>query len=310
MSPAVLSHAPAAHPRPPARLPAAQTPGDLRFFLCDFTDILPKDALPNLEYPLFSLATNPDRQICVYHRPPVKLTITPSVQGRATLFDKDVLIFATSQLMAALNAGHDTHRCVHMRAIDFMRATGRECSGDGYQRLFAALQRLAGTRIHVHIQSNNGIVDHGFGLLDEWSIVRAPRRTKSTGGGTRQTALRLLLSEWLYTAIAEKSVLTLSPDYFRLRRPLERRIYELARKHCGRQAGWHVSLPVLLEKSGSSTAMPIFTRTMKAMVKRNGLPDYALSWTHGAQRRPRALPLLHITRRVPYGDTAAAAVLV
>ncbi len=37
-------------------------------------------------------------------------------------------------------------------------------------------------------------------------------------------------------AIKAHEVLTLPPDYFRLRKPTERRIYEIARKHCGKQA--------------------------------------------------------------------------
>ncbi|MCA9184408.1 MAG: replication initiator protein A [Pirellulaceae bacterium] len=31
-------------------------------------------------------------------------------------------------------------------------------------------------------------------------------------------------------------MLTLHRDYFRLRKPLERRVYEIARKHCGPKA--------------------------------------------------------------------------
>ena len=37
-------------------------------------------------------------------------------------------------------------------------------------------------------------------------------------------------------------VLRLSLDYFRLRKSLERRIYELARKHCDLLLVWTVSL--------------------------------------------------------------------
>jgi hypothetical protein len=33
------------------------------------------------------------------------VTVTPSVKGRATIHDKDILIFCISQLMAAINAG-------------------------------------------------------------------------------------------------------------------------------------------------------------------------------------------------------------
>ena len=41
------------------------------------------------------------------------------------------------------------------------------------------------------------------------------------------------LSDWIYRSVLARSVLTLHRDYFRLRKPLERRVYEIARKHCG-----------------------------------------------------------------------------
>jgi len=43
--------------------------------------------------------------------------------------------------------------------------------------------------------------------------------------------IEITLSEWVYRSVISKNVLTLNRDYFRLRKPLERRMYELARKH-------------------------------------------------------------------------------
>jgi plasmid replication initiation protein len=55
-------------------------------------------------------------------------------------------------------------------------------------------------------------------------------------------AVEVTLSEWLYNAVAAREVLTLNRDYFRLGGALERRLYEVARKHCGRQAKWIVGV--------------------------------------------------------------------
>jgi len=52
----------------------------------------------------------------------------------------------------------------------------------------------------------------------------------------RPRKLRITLLDMIIEAIKErKNVLTLHRDYFRLRKPIQRRIYELARKHCGNQ---------------------------------------------------------------------------
>jgi len=55
----------------------------------------------------------------------------------------------------------------------------------------------------------------------------------------------MTLSEWLYNAAIGREVLTLNRDYFRLDGGLARRLYELARKHCGHQTKWAVSLDLL-----------------------------------------------------------------
>jgi hypothetical protein len=82
------------------------------------------------------------------------------------------------------------------------------------------------------------------------------------------------LSDWVFNAIRHNEVLTLHRDYFRLRKPLERRVYELARKHCGQQPSWKVSLEVLLKKSGSQSPEKVFRQMIKTLAASNHLPDY------------------------------------
>ena len=73
-------------------------------------------------------------------------------------------------------------------------------------------------------------------------------------------------------------MLTLNRDYFRLGKPLERRIYELARKHCGRQSAWQISLDTLLKKSGSQSSLKLFRQMVKEIARHDHLPDYHLAF--------------------------------
>jgi plasmid replication initiation protein len=244
------------------------------FFVCDFAGASPKHDLASMEHPLFSLATRPDRRILAYEHNGAHVTVTPSVKGRATIFDADILIFCISQLMAALNAGRPTARTLTLTAHDLMTATGRETSGDGYARLKEAFERLAGTRITTDIVTGEVAVTSGFGLIETWEIVRRTR-------AGRMVSVTVTLSEWLYRAVLARSVLTLSRDYFALRRPLERRLYELARKHCGRQPGWRVSVPVLWKKSGSASPVRVFRAMLREIVAEDRLPDYRLAEAPG-----------------------------
>ena len=240
------------------------------FFVCDIFDALPKDDMASMEHPMFSLSTRPDKRILSYTHNGTEITVVPSVKGLATLHDKDILIYCISQLMAALNAGREISRRLTLRAHDLLVATNRETSGDGYKRLREAFERLAGTRITTNMQTGGHEVTTGFGLIESWQIVRASK-------GGRMVSVSVVLSEWLFRAVESKSVLTLSTDYFRLRKPLERRVYELARKHCGRQKSWRVSVEVLLKKSGSASPRRVFRKMIRDMIKADHLPDYEMS---------------------------------
>ncbi|PYE82196.1 replication initiator protein A [Pseudoroseicyclus aestuarii] len=267
-------------------LPQRHPVGDL--FLCDVFDAMPKDDLASMEHPIFSLSTRPDRQVLRYRHNDAEVEVTPSVKGRATIHDKDILIFCVSQLMAALNAGREVARTLRLKVHDLLIATNRETSGDAYRRLRESFERLAGTRITTNIATGETETTSGFGLIESWEIVRRSR-------GGRMISVSVTLSDWLFRAVLSKSVLTLSRDYFRLRRPLERRIYELARKHCGRQPEWRISLEVLQKKAGSTSPRRVFRAMLRTIIEADQLPDYRIEELGGdllrvAPRRAKVPP--------------------
>ncbi len=264
------------------------------FFICDIFDASPKDDLGSMEHPIFSLSTRPDRRILKYAHNGAQIEVTPSVRGRATMHDKDILIYCISQIMAGVNAGRTVSRTLHLRAHDLLVATNRDTSGDAYARLREAFERLAGTRIVTNIATGGEEVTSGFGLIESWEIVR-----KSRGG--RMVSVTVTLSEWIWRAVMSKSVLTLSRDYFRLRKPLERRIYELARKHCGRQPEWKVSVATLHKKAGSAAPVRVFRAALRRMVQDGHLPDYVMHEAPG--------DVMVFTRATAVIDDVAAPVL-
>ena len=244
------------------------------FFVCDIFGASPKDDLGSMEHPIFSLSTRPDRRVLAYAHNGIRVEVTPSVKGRATIHDKDLLIYCISQMMAALNAGRALSRTLHLRAHDVLVATNRDTSGDAYARLREAFERLAGTRITTNLTTGGIETTRGFGLIEGWEIVRRSR-------GGRMISVTVTLSDWLFRAVLGRSVLTLSRDYFRLRKPLERRVYELARKHCGRQTEWSVSVAVLHKKSGSTAPVRVFRAALRRMSQEDNLPDYAMAMAAG-----------------------------
>jgi len=243
------------------------------FFICDVTDAIPKDDMGSMEHPIFSLSTKPDRSVKKYDHNDVHITITPSVLGLATIHDKDILIYCISQLVAKLNDGLPLHKTLHLKAYDLLVSTNRNTDGRGYEQLEAALDRLSGTRIKTNIKTNREAIKEGFGLIDSWRVVR---NVKSE----RMSEIQITLSDWVFNAVLGREVLTLHRGYFRLRKPLERRIYELARKHCGKKDEFTISLEVLKKKCGSASEDAEFRRLVRVICAEDAehghMPDYAV----------------------------------
>lgn len=238
------------------------------FFVADLLDAAPKGDMASMEHPLFALRAG-DKRVRVYERPGVTVTIKPGYDGCATIHDKDLWIYCISQLVEAKNRGREITRTVQFTAHDFLRSTNRDTSGRAYSRMGEMLQRLTGTRIETNIETDDKRERGFFGLIDAAKVIERDR-------DDRMVAVEVTLPDWLFRSVNAMQVLTLSPDYFRLRKPLDRRIYELARKHCGRQEKWTIGLSTLHEKSGSADKRFRFRAAIKELVEADALPDYRM----------------------------------
>jgi plasmid replication initiation protein len=239
---------------------------------CDLFDSLPyfKDDMASMEHPVFSLTTHVDKRILRYEHNENTLRIIPSILGLPTIHDKDILIYCASHLCAAMHQGKAPSRTVRFTAHDFFTSIGRDTGGDSYERFKESLGRLSGTRIETNIKTGRCRIQEGFGLIDAWRAIEEDFNK-------RVVAVEIELSKWLYNAILSNELLTISPDYFQLRKPMERRIYEIARKHCGDQRGFKIGLETLQLKIGSSSALWEFRRAIREIVAHNQLPDYEIA---------------------------------
>lgn len=244
------------------------------FFLCDLFDYALKDDGVSMEAPIFTLATRPDTSVWHWESKDGNraITVTPSVKGRATQFDKDLLIYVVSQMTEALNRGRPdaNSQTVRFRVYDYLVSTNKPTGGKEYQRLEEALERLRGTSIKTNIKTGGQREKGGFGIVDSWKII------EKSPDDDRMIAVEVTLSRWLFNAVQAHEVLTINPDYFRLRKPIERRLYELARKHCGDQARFVIGLELLQEKCGSQSTLREFRRALREIIQVDTLPDYAM----------------------------------
>ncbi len=241
------------------------------FFVCDIFDAAPKSDTASMEFPLFTLSTKPDFTHKEFQSGDKWIKIEPSPIGLATVHDRDVLIYCISQCMAAINENREISRKMRFQASDMLIATNRKTSGEGYKLLKTALKRLQGTQIETNITTGGEEVWKVFSFIESAEIIRKTRNG-------RMQEIEITLSDWVFNALKEKGgdILTISRDYFRLRKPLERRLYELARKSCGtKNPVWKFTIKTLHERTGSQSSYREFKRLLNSILEDHAhIPDY------------------------------------
>lgn len=155
-----------------------------------------------------------------------------------------------------------------------MVSTNRKTGGVEYKRLEDAFVRLAGTQFVTNIRTGGKAQTRIFSLIESGSgfVFKDDDRM-------RLDYCEVILSDWFMQAIESNEVVTISPDYFRLRRPLERRLYEIARKHCGSSPMWRIGLEKLQSKTGSNAPLKRFRLNLREIIKEDHTPFYTFELT-------------------------------
>lgn len=242
------------------------------FFVADIFDTLAiKDDIASMGVPMFSLSQKKDLRTITYAEKNFKIQVSPTSHGLPTIFDKDVLLYCGSLLMAEFNKGEIPSATLRISTHDLLVATNRETNGKSYKLIKKSLERLTGVSIFTDIKTNGFRQRSGFHLIESFHFI------ESNYVKDRHIGLEITLSDWFYNSIFGEEVLTISPLYFRLRKATERRLYELARRHCGRQEKWKIGLEKLKGKVGSTGSLNKFRYYIKQAAESNHLPDYKIA---------------------------------
>lgn len=261
------------------------------FFTCDIFDSF-KDDLASMEHPVFSLSKKPDHRMLEYERNGTTIKIKPSYTGLATIFDKDILMYLVSALMNAKNSGEAISQTVRFTSYDYIVSTNKSLGGAQYRLLKDALARLKGTTIETNLKTNDTEMTSEFGLIDQWRVVKEDKKGNAV-------AIEVKLSDWFYNSVLGDSVLTIDRSYFRLRKPTDRRLYELARKHCGNQPVWKIKLENLKIKLGTTTPLRKLRFNISKLAESNHLPEYNISIKDDVVLFNRKSPPKELSKQLP-----------
>lgn len=242
-------------------------------FLDALIDAPLRDEQATMEHPHFALEKRPRMEPIRYEYGQVKIEVSAGPKGIATIFDKDLLIYLASIVNDRIERGLPVSPKVRFAAHDFLKVTQRGTGKRSYDLFLDTLDRLQTTGIKTTIEAGDQRDRRTF----TWIASSRVLEDVKADGSRRMKAVEIELCDWMFRAIAQdRRVLAISPSYFRLTGGIERRLYELARKHCGRQPEWRVSLPRLAEKVGTTRTLRAFKHELKAIIERDTLPDYSL----------------------------------
>jgi plasmid replication initiation protein len=248
--------------------------GQIDLFVESLVSAPLRDDRATMEFPFFALQKRPLMTPIFYQDGNVSIRISPGERGIASIWDKDVLIYLSSLINAKIERGEEVSRTVRIAAYDLLRVTRRHTGKNGYQEIYDALFRLRSTTITTDIQSGGERETRGFGWIDSFRIL-----TRENKAGSRvMQGLEITLNDWTFRALVkDRRVLSINPAYFDLTGGLERRLYEIARKHVGRQTEWKVSLLQLAKKCGTMQRnLRRFKFDLKELAELDRLPDYQM----------------------------------
>ena len=249
--------------------PAGDAQVDLFFETIVDTPLRDDRAL--MEFPFFSLQKRPLMKPLEFEKDDVVIKVSPGPKGIASVWDRDVLVYAVSKINERVDRGEKVPRNIQFIAHDFLKLTHRGTNKGAYELLKDALFRLRSTTVETTIASGGQRNHRGFGWIDSFEILEDER----PDGKGRMRAIEITLSDWMYRALVkDRRILSISPDYFRLDGGLERRLYQLARKHVGQQRQWRIGLTLLAQKVGSIQDLRFFKRDLKRIIEADNIPDY------------------------------------
>ncbi len=252
-----------------------------------------------MAFPFFALSKGRWTKPLAYKTDTVSIEIVATSKGIATIYDKEVLLYIASLMVAKLDAGHEVSQDFYFTAHDLFRVTGVNGSARSYARLSDALERLQGTQIKTDIEAGGEGQAGFFSWLSEAQL----HYTKTKTGDKRLKAVKVRLCDWLYRAILrDRRVLEYAPSYFQLG-PIERRLYEVARSACVHGAV-EFDIEELRLQLGYQSSTKHFRYELKRIADENGIPGFAFdlieetaTLRNGRSRRNTGAARVKITPR-------------
>lgn len=172
----------------------------------------------------------------------IEYTISPNAShGLATINDKDLLIWFISKINQRLRNGQKLSNRIRFNPAAYFKDTKKKRGGSQYQQLMQSLNRLKGTMVTIKRHSIKGDLGdaykraykfgQAFNWIDDFEWV------EEDGPKGRLKEVTVRLPDWIIEQIKQgghQMLLSVDEEYFELKKFVEKMLYVIARKYCGR----------------------------------------------------------------------------
>jgi predicted GIY-YIG superfamily endonuclease len=194
------------------------------------------------EIPVFALGKR-NQQVLVWtdNEADESVEVHAGSSGRATVHDKDVLLYLLAQLLNTERAGRPRteSRTFCMDVHNYLTCVYKMSGPGAHAKLVESLRRLSETKVVRQIRQTNGYHRSEFGILYSWAVVDCD------AAGVPIT-MTITVSEWVFDTFRTGRVFRIPYEYFQSRSALLRRVHELAGHRCRDGKSWTIPIGELL----------------------------------------------------------------
>lgn len=247
-----------------------------------------KDQQDIMAFPCFSLSKKKRTAVIRFEDSRGSwIEVSPGKYGMATIWDCDVLLYFATTIKEMQNRGEEKRYSFTVSGYDVLSFCKRGTAKKDYEALRAALRRLQSTSVETNIRLESYIDSetgdeitpeqyHNFSWVRDWKEERRWRRSYKTGKNQLiSDGFEVHLPEWFVDGCwNERLLLSINSKYFELTGGYERFLYRIARKFCGQQSSWTISMRGLYKRSGTTSNYRMFCHYIKEVVESGNVPDY------------------------------------
>jgi predicted GIY-YIG superfamily endonuclease len=225
---------------------------------------IPVFALERRNFSVFSWTSKDGKQ---------SIEVRPSLKGRATIHDKDVLLYLLAQLVNGERSGRrkSESRSIRIDVYNYLMSTQKLAGPGPHANLITALDRLRDTTVVRKVKTKGMTSQLEFGIIESWTVT-------DSDAAQVPITIDITVSDWVFQIFRQGKFFEIPYGYFQARSPIIRRVHELVGPHCVVNGSWTGVLDELLKMANPYKEYVRWPFPWINLIGSQPLPGFRVNW--------------------------------